>query len=96
MPGRNTGDVFSATVPPEQGCGLRNEAARRRIPIKHLLTKGKLKAGRWCRCKPVEVFGIEIVAIRDATGEELVHAMLTALAGISTSLCIMRYLFRKQ
>lgn len=46
MHGRTAGDSFTVTVPPEQAYGQRNEAARQRIPIKHLYGGGKPKAGQ--------------------------------------------------
>jgi FKBP-type peptidyl-prolyl cis-trans isomerase SlyD len=45
MTGRAAGDVFSATVNPEDGYGLRNPDAVQRVPIKHLAFNGKLRAG---------------------------------------------------
>ncbi len=45
MTGRAAGDVFSATVNPENGYGLRNPEAVQRVPIKHLAFNGKLRPG---------------------------------------------------
>ena len=45
MEGRSTGDVFSVTVGPEDGYGERQEDKQRRVPIKHIIFQGKLKAG---------------------------------------------------
>lgn len=45
MTGRDSGDIFSATVSPEDGYGLRNPEKIQRVPIKHLAFKGKLRAG---------------------------------------------------
>ncbi len=45
MNGREAGDSFEVTLPPEQCYGLRSEDARQRVPIKHLLSKGKLRPG---------------------------------------------------
>ena len=45
MTGRAAGDVFSATVNPENGYGLRNPQAVQRVPIKHLAFNGKLRPG---------------------------------------------------
>ena len=45
MVGKSTGDIFSATVAPEQAYGLRNPEKVRRVPVKHLLFKGKLRPG---------------------------------------------------
>lgn len=43
--GREAGDTFVATLTPEQAYGVRKELEVVRVPIKHLLTKGKLKPG---------------------------------------------------
>lgn len=43
--GKQAGDQFQATLPPEKAYGVRNESGVQRIPIKHLTTKGKLKKG---------------------------------------------------
>jgi len=45
MAGKTSGDTFSATVEPEQAYGLRQPDKTQRVPIKHLLFKGKLRAG---------------------------------------------------
>lgn len=45
MAGREAGDSFAVTLPPEQGYGLRREDAKQRVPIKHLLSKGRLRPG---------------------------------------------------
>ena len=45
MAGKTSGDVFSATVEPEGAYGQPNPDKQQRVPIKHLLFKGKLKAG---------------------------------------------------
>lgn len=45
MNGKSVSDVFEVDLPPEQAYGLRNESKQQRVPIKHLLYKGKLKAG---------------------------------------------------
>ena len=45
MAGKSAGDVFSATVAPEQAYGLRNPDKLQRVPVKHLMFKGKLKPG---------------------------------------------------
>ena len=45
MTGRAAGDVFSATVDPEQAYGLRNPEKTQRVPMKHLAFKGKLRPG---------------------------------------------------
>ena len=46
LKGKKSGDKFTATVPPEQGYGLRNEEAVQRVPLKHLATRGPLQAGQ--------------------------------------------------
>ncbi|MEZ5503759.1 MAG: peptidylprolyl isomerase [Halioglobus sp.] len=45
MTGRDSGDIFSATVRPEDGYGLRNPDKVQRVPIKHLAYRGKLQPG---------------------------------------------------
>ena len=45
MAGKEAGDSFEVTLPPEQCYGLRREDAKQRVPIKHLLSKGKLRPG---------------------------------------------------
>jgi len=45
MTGKASGDVFSATVAPEQAYGLRNPDKLQRVPVKHLVFKGKLRPG---------------------------------------------------
>lgn len=45
MVGKEAGDVFTATVAPEDGYGLHNPKKQQRVPAKHLVFKGKLKAG---------------------------------------------------
>ncbi len=45
MTGKAAGDVFSATVAPEQAYGLHSPEKVQRVPIKHLLFKGKLRPG---------------------------------------------------
>lgn len=45
MAGRNDGDIFSATVSPEEGYGLRDADKAQRVPVKHLSFKGKLRPG---------------------------------------------------
>jgi FKBP-type peptidyl-prolyl cis-trans isomerase SlyD len=46
MSGKQSGDKFSATVPPEGAYGLHDPSAVQRVPIKHLQSKGKLEAGQ--------------------------------------------------
>ena len=45
MAGRSAGDVFTASVTPEEGYGTREADRLQRVPIKHLVFKGKLRAG---------------------------------------------------
>ena len=45
LEGKQEGDNFQVTLPPEKAYGLRNENATQRIPIKHLMQKTKLRAG---------------------------------------------------
>lgn len=46
MAGKTSGAKFTATVPPEQAYGMRDESAVQRVPIKHLATRGKLVPGQ--------------------------------------------------
>jgi FKBP-type peptidyl-prolyl cis-trans isomerase SlyD len=45
MVGKTAGDVFSATVVPEDAYGLHNPEKMQRVPAKHLVFKGKLRPG---------------------------------------------------
>ncbi len=45
LAGKQPGDSFTVTIPPEKGYGERMEAETQRVPIKYLLNKGKLKPG---------------------------------------------------
>ena len=45
MTDRTAGDVFSATVAPEQAYGLPDPTKTRRVPVKHLVFSGKLRPG---------------------------------------------------
>jgi FKBP-type peptidyl-prolyl cis-trans isomerase SlyD len=45
MTGRSAGDVFTASIDPEKGYGQPVPERQQRVPIKHLIFKGKLKAG---------------------------------------------------
>lgn len=45
MTGRAAGDVFTVEVAPKDGYGERNPDNQQRVPVKHLVYKGKLKAG---------------------------------------------------
>ena len=46
MAGRAAGDVFSASLDPVDAYGIRNPEKIQRVPVKHLVFKGKLKAGQ--------------------------------------------------
>ena len=46
LAGKRSGDKFTATVPPEQGYGERNEEAVQRVPLKHLATRGPIQEGQ--------------------------------------------------
>ena len=46
LKGKKSGEKFTATVPPEQGYGERNEAAVQRVPLKHLATRGPIEVGQ--------------------------------------------------
>lgn len=46
MEGRKASDSFSVTISPERAYGNRREGSQQRVPIKHLLDKGKIKAGQ--------------------------------------------------
>lgn len=45
MQGKASGDTFSATVEPDQAYGLRKPELSQRVPMKHLVFKGKLRPG---------------------------------------------------
>ena len=45
MTGKTAGDVFTATVAPEEAYGLRDPDKGQRVPMKHLVFKGKLRPG---------------------------------------------------
>ena len=45
MLGRSAEDTFSVEITPEQGYGLRKDDGLQRVPIKHLTSKGKPRAG---------------------------------------------------
>jgi FKBP-type peptidyl-prolyl cis-trans isomerase SlyD len=45
MTGKEIGDVFSLTLSPEDGFGVREEGRQQRVPIKHLMGKVKPKVG---------------------------------------------------
>lgn len=43
--GREAGESFSVKLAPEDAYGLRNDELTQRVPIKHLVYQGKLRAG---------------------------------------------------
>mgnify|MGYP000156213867 CR=1 FL=1 len=45
MEGRSAGDTFTADIQAAKAYGPRHEDAQQRVPIKHVLKKGKLKKG---------------------------------------------------
>lgn len=45
MLGKHAGESFSATVAPEQAYGLPQPGRVQRVPVKHLIFKGKLRPG---------------------------------------------------
>lgn len=45
MAGREAGEELSVTLSPEQAYGHREEGRQQRVPIKHLVTKGRLRPG---------------------------------------------------
>lgn len=45
MAGKSAGDVFTATVAAKEAYGEVNPERQQRVPVKHLVFKGKLKAG---------------------------------------------------
>jgi FKBP-type peptidyl-prolyl cis-trans isomerase SlyD len=45
MGGREEGERFSVTLSPEDAYGYRRDDSRQRVPIKHLLTRGRLRPG---------------------------------------------------
>ena len=49
MAGHEKGDTFSVTVNPKEAYGERQEGKTQRVPIKHLIFKGKLRAGDTAR-----------------------------------------------
>jgi len=45
MTGKSAGDVFTVEVSPAEGYGELKPDMQQRVPVKHLIYKGKLKAG---------------------------------------------------
>jgi FKBP-type peptidyl-prolyl cis-trans isomerase SlyD len=105
LEGKQAGDKFSVTVPPEQAYGQRSEDAIQRISVSHVINPSKrtikfrpgmvvpvntkdgprevvvVKAG--LKTLDVDInhplagktltFDLEVVAVRDATDEEIAH-----------------------
>ncbi|MBA3581442.1 MAG: peptidylprolyl isomerase [Gammaproteobacteria bacterium] len=46
LEGKTKGEQLSITLAPEDAYGLRNPQSQQRVPIKHLVTKGKLTPGK--------------------------------------------------
>lgn len=46
MAGKQAGDHFSVTLTPDQAYGEREAGRQQRVPIKHLITRGKLRPGQ--------------------------------------------------
>ena len=45
LEGHTSGDTLRVDLPPEQAYGLRRDNLQQRVPIKHLLFRGKLRPG---------------------------------------------------
>jgi FKBP-type peptidyl-prolyl cis-trans isomerase SlyD len=45
LAGHSAGDKLTVELPPEQAYGLRQENMQQRVPIKHLIFRGKLRPG---------------------------------------------------
>ncbi len=45
MTGKSQGDIFTADIPASKAYGARKEGSNQRVPIKHLMNKGRLKPG---------------------------------------------------
>lgn len=46
MAGRESGDVFTVSLAPQEAYGVRNPDKMQRVPVKHLAFRGKLEAGK--------------------------------------------------
>lgn len=107
--GREAGESFSLTLTPEKAYGMRRDVEVVRVPIKHLLTRGKLKPGMVVNINAqngaqqatvvkvgkfnVDVdsnhplagrtltFDVDIVEVRDASGEEIAHGHSHGVGG---------------
>lgn len=45
MAQHSVGDNFEVELPPERAYGLRNEQMQQKVPVKHLIYRGKLRSG---------------------------------------------------
>jgi FKBP-type peptidyl-prolyl cis-trans isomerase SlyD len=83
MDGKQRGDKFSATVPPEAAYGLHDPNAVQRVPTKHLATKGKIVPGlmvavntrhgeRYARVVKVGHFNVDLDLNHPLAGKTLV------------------------
>ena len=54
LEGRAVGDQFSTTLKPEEAYGEHREGKQQRVPIKHLVKKGRLKPGMVVKLKTKE------------------------------------------
>ena len=66
MAGHVAGDSFEVTVAPTDAYGLRNSERSQRVPVKHLLYRGKLKAGRGVQLNTSQGRQAVTVTIRSA------------------------------
>ncbi len=109
MEDKAKGDTFSVTVAAVDGYGERQENAKQRIPVKHLMGVKKPKVGQMVsvqtekgqRQVTVEkvgrfnvdvdtnhplagktlIFDVEIIDVREATGEEISHGHAHGVGG---------------
>ena len=101
LEGGEAGDTLAVTLAPEDAYGLRQPERIQKVPVKHLIFKGKLRPGMTVQLNTSKgrqavtiskagrhsaqidtnhplagktlTFNIEIMAVRDATAEELSH-----------------------
>lgn len=101
MTGKTVGDVFSVSLSAAEAYGERDSQRQQRIPVKHLIYKGRLRPGMIVQVSTDQgqrpatvvkvgkfsadldtnhplagqdlVFDIEILAIREASSEEIAH-----------------------
>lgn len=109
MTGREAGDKFSLTLPPEKAYGERRPDSIQRVPIKHLQGAKRWKPGMIAQVHTQQgprhvlvakvghkfadvdtnhpmagktlTFDVEIVAVREATAEELSHGHAHGVGG---------------